>query len=407
MGLKVGVPKETYPGERRVALVPALVPQLKGAGVEAVLVEQGAGAEAGFPDSAYAEQGARVVESRQEVFEGADVVLQVRTPGANPERGREDLELLRPGQVVIGFLEPLTALDAVKALAERWVTAFALELMPRITRAQSMDALSSQATVAGYKAVLLAAEALPKMFPMMMTAAGTITPAHVFVVGAGVAGLQAIATARKLGAVVQAYDIRPETKEQVESLGAKFVELGLETEEARAEGGYAREMGEEFYKKQREMMRRVVAESDVVITTAAVPGKRAPVLITEEMVKGMAPGSVIVDVAAERGGNCELTKPGETVTVHGVTIIGAVNLPATVPYHASQMYARNVTTFLLGMLKDGELKLDLDDPIVRDTLVTRDGEVVHPRVRERLGLPPAVGVGAVAEAETGTEGGEG
>ncbi len=407
MGLKVGVPKETYPGERRVALVPALVPQLKGAGVEAVLVEQGAGAEAGFPDSAYAEQGARVVESRQEVFEGADVVLQVRTPGANPERGREDLELLRPGQVVIGFLEPLTALDAVKALAERRVTAFALELMPRITRAQSMDALSSQATVAGYKAVLLAAEALPKMFPMMMTAAGTITPAHVFVVGAGVAGLQAIATARKLGAVVQAYDIRPETKEQVESLGAKFVELGLETEEARAEGGYAREMGEEFYRKQREMMRRVVAESDVVITTAAVPGKRAPVLITEEMVKGMAPGSVIVDVAAERGGNCELTKPGETVTVHGVTIIGAVNLPATVPYHASQMYARNVTTFLLGMLKDGELKLDLDDPIVRDTLVTRDGEVVHPRVRERLGLPPAVGVGAAAEAETGTEGGEG
>lgn len=407
MGLKVGVPKETYPGERRVALVPALVPQLKGAGVEAVLVERGAGAEAGFPDPAYAEQGARVVESRQEVFEGADVVLQVRTPGANPERGREDLELLRPGQVVIGFMEPLTALDAVKALAERRVTAFALELMPRITRAQSMDALSSQATVAGYKAVLLAAEALPKMFPMMMTAAGTITPAHVFVVGAGVAGLQAIATARKLGAVVQAYDIRPETKEQVESLGAKFVELGLETEEARAEGGYAREMGEEFYRKQREMMRRVVAESDVVITTAAVPGKRAPVLITEEMVKGMAPGSVIVDVAAERGGNCELTKPGETVTVHGVTIIGAVNLPATVPYHASQMYARNVTTFLLAMLKDGELKLDLDDPIVRDTLVTRDGEVVHPRVRERLGLPPAVGVGAAAEAETGTEGGEG
>ena len=392
MGLVIGTPKETYPGERRVAVVPATVEMLQKAGAQ-VIVETGAGVEAGYPDEQYEERGAKIAKSRKEVFEKADVVVQVRGLGANPEAGKADLELLKPGQVVIGFLEPLTALEEMKALAERKAVAFAMELMPRITRAQSMDALSSQATIAGYKAVLLAAEALPKMFPMMMTAAGTITPAHVFVVGVGVAGLQAIATARKLGAVVVAYDIRPETKEQVESLGAKFAELGLETEEARAEGGYAREMDEEFYKKQREMMLRVVAESDVVITTAAVPGKRAPVLVTEEMVKGMQPGSVIVDLAAERGGNCELTQPGETVQAHGVTILGPLNLPATVPYHASQMYARNVAHFLLNMLKDGELHLDLEDPITHDTLVARDGEVVHPKVRELLGLPPAVEAG--------------
>ncbi len=393
MALVIGTPKETYPGERRVAVVPATVEMLQRADAQ-VIVETGAGAEAGYPDEQYEEKGAKIAQSREEVFEKADVVLQVRGLGANPQQGKADLELLKPGQVVIGFLEPLTALGEMKALAERRVTAFAMELMPRITRAQSMDALSSQATIAGYKAVLLAAEALPKMFPMMMTAAGTITPAHVFVVGAGVAGLQAIATARKLGAVVTAYDIRPETKEQVESLGAKFAELGLETEEARAEGGYAREMGEEFYKKQREMMLRVVAESDVVITTAAVPGKRAPVLVTEEMVRRMQPRSVIVDLAAERGGNCELTQPGETVEAHGVTILGPVNLPATVPYHASQMYARNVANFLLNMVKDGELHFDVEDPITRETLVTRDGEVVHPKVRELLGLPPAVEAGA-------------
>ena len=393
MALVIGTPKETYPGERRVAVVPATVEMLQRADAQ-VIVETGAGSEAGYPDEQYEEKGAKIAKSREEVFEKADVVLQVRGLGANPQQGKADLELLKPGQVVIGFLEPLTALEEMKALAERRVTAFAMELMPRITRAQSMDALSSQATIAGYKAVLLAAEALPKMFPMMMTAAGTITPAHVFVVGAGVAGLQAIATARKLGAVVTAYDIRPETKEQVESLGAKFAELGLETEEARAEGGYAREMGEEFYKKQREMMLRVVAESDVVITTAAVPGKRAPVLVTEEMVRRMQPRSVIVDLAAERGGNCELTQPGETVEAHGVTILGPVNLPATVPYHASQMYARNVANFLLNMVKDGELHFDLEDPITRETLVARDGEVVHPKVRELLGLPPAVEAGA-------------
>jgi NAD(P) transhydrogenase subunit alpha len=392
----IGAPKETYPGERRVAIVPALVPSLTQAGLE-VLVETGAGAEAGYPDAAYEEKGARVVGGRAELFQNADVVLQVRALGANPEQGRADLELLHESQTIIGFLEPLTALEEVKALAERVVTAFAMELIPRITRAQSMDALSSQATVAGYKAAILAAETLPKMFPMLMTAAGTITPAHVFIVGVGVAGLQAIATARKLGAVVQAYDIRPEVKEQVQSLGAKFVELGLETEEATAEGGYAREMGEEFYKKQREMMLRVVAESDVVITTAAVPGKRAPILVTEEMVKGMRPGSVIVDLAAERGGNCELTEPGKTVVVHGVTILGPANLPATVPYHASQMYAKNISTFLLHLIHDGKLTIDEEDPITRDTLVVREGEVVHPKVRELLGLPPAVG----AEAKGG------
>ena len=392
----IGAPRETYPGERRVALVPSAVPALTQAGLE-VLVEKGAGAEAGYPDASYEEKGARVVSGRAELFQNADVILQVRALGANPDQGRADLELLREGQTVIGFLEPLTAREEVQALSERQVTAFAMELIPRITRAQSMDALSSQATVAGYKAAILAAETLPRMFPMLMTAAGTVTPAHVLIVGVGVAGLQAIATTRKLGAVVQAYDIRPEVKEQVESLGAKFVELGLETEEATAAGGYAREMDEEFYKKQREMMLRVVAESDVVITTAAVPGKRAPILVTEEMVKGMRPSSVIVDLAAERGGNCELTQPGETAQVHGVTILGHANLPATVPYHASQMYAKNVSSFLLHLIQDGELRIDLEDPIAHDTLVLRDGEVVHPKVRELLGLPPAVG----AEAKGG------
>jgi len=299
----------------------------------------------------------------------------------------EDLELTREGQAVVAFLEPLSAAESVKKLAERRLKAFAMELMPRITRAQSMDALSSLATVAGYKAVLLAADHLPRMFPMMMTAAGTVSPARVFVIGAGVAGLQAIATARRLGAVVSAYDVRPAVKEQVESLGGKFVELELETVESEDKGGYAKAMDEEFYRKQREMMTRVVAENHVVITTAAVPGKKAPVLITEEMVKGMTPGSVIVDLAAERGGNCELTRAGETALSHGVTIIGPINLPATVPYHSSQMYSKNISTFLLHLVKEGELVIDLSDEITRETLLTLDGEVLNPRVREILGMP--------------------
>jgi len=381
----VGVPKEAFPNERCVALVPGTVPPLTKKGLT-VLIEKGAGARAGFSDEEYIKQGARIVEDRDELFSQADVILTVHGPGAHSEAGSADLKRLSAGKTVIGFLDPLGTPQGVQALAEHGVTAFSMELMPRITRAQPMDALSSFATVAGYKAVLLAAEVLPKMFPMLMTAAGTITPARVFVVGAGVAGLQAIATARRLGAVVQAYDVRPAVKEQVESLGATFIELALETKEAEDKGGYAKEMGEEFYRRQREMMTEVVAGSDVVITTASIPGKKAPVLITAEMVKGMPLGSVIVDLAAERGGNCALTRPGETVVEDGVTIRGPINLPATVPYHASQMYGKNISNFLLHLVKDGEIELDTDDEITKGTLVTHAGEVVHPRVRELLGL---------------------
>ena len=383
--ITVGVPKETFPGERRVAVVPAAIPGLTKAGLD-VLVEGDAGEAAGFHDAEYEEKGARVVTQRAEIFSAADVILQVRGLGANPEAGRADLDRLHPGQILIALLEPLAEPGTVQELAERGVRAFAMELIPRVTRAQSMDALSSMATVAGYKAVLLAAEALPKLFPMMMTAAGTITPARAFVVGAGVAGLQAIATARRLGAVVQAYDIRPAVKEQVESLGAKFVELPVEAEDTESTGGYARAMDEAFYRRQRETMARVVAESDVVITTAAVPGKRAPILITDEMVKGMRPGSVIVDLAAERGGNCALTRPGERVVEHDVTVLGPINLPSTVPYHASQMYAKNISNVLLHLVKDGGIHLEEEDEIIRETMVTQGGQVVHPRVREKLGL---------------------
>jgi len=384
----VGIPRETFPGERRVSVTPAVVPGLMKKGIE-VAVEPGAGASAGFGDGAYQEKGARLARDRADLFGTADVILQVRGLGANPDAGRADLSLLRADQIVIGFLEPLTAREAIEALADRGVVALSMELMPRITRAQSMDALSSQATVAGYKAVILAAEASPRMFPMLTTAAGTIAPARVFVVGAGVAGLQAIASARRLGAVVSAYDVRPAVREQVQSLGAKFVEMELSAGEAEDKSGYAKAMGEEFYRRQRELMAKVVCESDVVITTAVVPGRRAPVLITAEMVHKMAPGSVIVDLAAERGGNCELTRPGETVCENGVVILGPANLPATTPYHASMMYARNITTFLLHMVKDGKVQLDEKDEIVRETLVTRGGRVVHPKVREALGLAVA------------------
>ncbi|MBN2288505.1 MAG: Re/Si-specific NAD(P)(+) transhydrogenase subunit alpha [Candidatus Glassbacteria bacterium] len=382
----VGVPRETYPGGCQVAVVPDAVPGLVKAGLE-VLVEQGAGEAAGYPDRAYRDKGAALAVSRDEVFSRADIVLQYQAFGANPQ-GDADLERVRQGQAVIAFLEPLSNAGAAGRLAGTGAAAFSMELMPRITRAQSMDALSSMATVSGYKAVLLAAGHLPRMFPMMMTAAGTATPARVFVVGAGVAGLQAIATSRRLGAVVQAYDVRPAVKEQVESLGSKFLELELEAGEAEDSGGYAREMNEEFLRRQREMMARAVADSDVVITTAAVPGKKAPVLVTAGMVENMRTGSVVVDLAAERGGNCELTKPGETVLEHGVSIIGPVNLPSTVPYHSSQMYSRNVTTFLLHLIKEGQLVIDTEDEITRETLVAAGGEVVHPRVREILGLAP-------------------
>ena len=379
----VGIPAETFPGERRVAAVPAVLPALTKAGLE-VLVEPGAGASAGFPDADYVEKGAALAADRADLFATADVVLQVRTLGANPDAGRADLERMRPGQVVIGLSDPLGAPAAARELAGRGVTAFSMELIPRITRAQSMDALSSMATVAGYKAVLVAAEALPRLFPMMMTAAGTVTPARVFVVGAGVAGLQAIASARRLGAKVEAYDVRPAVKEQVESLGASFVDLPLDTAETEDAGGYAKAQNEAFLARQRETMARVVAASDVVITTALVPGRPAPVLVTDGMVAGMTPGSVVVDLAAERGGNVEPSRADEAVTAHGVTVLGPTNLPATVPYHASQMYARNVSALLLHLVRDGAVALDPDDEITAGTLVSRDGEVVHPKVRELL-----------------------
>jgi len=382
-GMKIGVIKESYPGERRVALIPESLTVLGKRGHE-VSVEAGAGTEAGFPDDEYRQKGATVVAERTEVFASADVILQVRGLGANPDAGRADLELMRPDQVLIGLYDPLSNPQSVKDLAGKKVKAFAMELLPRITRAQSMDVLSSQATIAGYKAVLVAADITPRMFPMMMTAAGTISPAHVLVIGAGVAGLQAVATARRLGAVVRAYDVRPAVKEQVESLGGKFVEMELETEGAEDAGGYAKDMGDEFIRRQRELMARVVADSHAVVTTAAIPGKKSPVLITADMVEKMMPGSVIVDLAAERGGNCELTRADETVVENGVTILGPTNLPSAVPFHASQMYARNLVTFLEEMTKDGELSLDMENEVLRDTLLTSDGVVVQPRIKELL-----------------------
>lgn len=394
--LVVGVVRESFPGEHRVALVPGSVPQLKKAGLQ-VFVEAGAGRDAGFRDEEYTAQGARIVAQPDEVFAQADILLHVRAAGANPQEGQKDFERLRREQVVIGMLDPLSVPQPVTDLAARGVTAFALELVPRITRAQSMDVLSSMATVAGYKAVLLAAAHLPRMFPMMMTAAGTITPARVLVIGAGVAGLQAISTARRLGGVVQGYDIRPTVKEQIQSLGAKFVELPLEAGQAEAAGGYARQMDEAFYRRQRELLGKVIKDSDVLITTAAVPGKKAPVLVTAEMVRAMAPGSVVVDVAAERGGNVELTRLDETVVEHGVTILGPGNLAATVPYHASQMYSRNITTFLLNLIKDRAPRINLDDEVISSTLLTRNGEVVHPHVRELLGIKPMVPEATVPE----------
>jgi NAD(P) transhydrogenase subunit alpha len=379
--MKVGVPRETWPGEHRVALIPAAAAALKKAGLD-VVVEQDAGAAAGFPSSAYTSAGA-TVSPRDAVFSTADILLQVRS--VPPDGGR-----LRRGQAVIGFADPLGSPEAIRALAQAGVTAFSMELMPRITRAQSMDALSSMATIAGYKGVLMAADHLPRMFPMLMTAAGTVTAARVFIVGAGVAGLQAIATSRRLGARVEAYDVRPAVKEQVQSLGARFVEMPLETADSEDKGGYAKAQDESFYRRQREMMLKVVAGSDVVITTALIPGKKAPTLVTKEMVEGMAPGSVVVDLAAERGGNCELTRPDEVVVHNGVTILGPSNPPAMVPYHASQMYSKNITTFLAHLLgKDGatkpSLELDLSDEITRETLLTRDGDIVHARVKELLG----------------------
>jgi H+-translocating NAD(P) transhydrogenase subunit alpha len=387
----VGVPKESYPGERRVALVPAVVPALAKAGME-VVIETRAGEPAGYLDALYTEKGAKILPDRASVFRSADVIVQVLCYGSNDKNGKEDLPLFRRDQVLIGFLRPLGLAETVQQIAATGVTSFSVELMPRTTRAQSMDALSSMATISGYKAVLVAGEISIRIFPMMTTAAGTITPARVFVIGAGVAGLQAISTARRLGAVASAYDMRPAAKEQVQSLGGRFIELPIEAQNAQDARGYGTAQDETFYARQRELLARVVAESDVVITTAVIPGKKSPVLITADMVKHMAPGSVIVDLAAERGGNCELTRVGETVDVNGVSIVGTINLASTVPYHASQMYARNVTTFLTYMVKEGKLQLNLQDEIIRETMVTRGGEIVNARVREFY-KPPALVAG--------------
>lgn len=384
----IGIPKESFPGERRVAMTPALVPSLIEAG-QTVLVETQAGERAGHSDEEYKQKGARIVASRQELFSLAEVILQVLALSANPPRGLADLELMSPGQVLIGFLRPLGSRENILRLAGAQITGFAIELLPRITRAQSMDALSSMSTIAGYKAVLVAADLTPKMFPMMMTAAGTIKPARLFVIGAGVLGLQAIATARRLGAVVQGYDVRPAVKQEVESLGARFLEIPLETEESKQAGGYAKEKDESFYRRQRALLADAVAQSDVVITTAVVPGAKAPILITEEMLRRMAPGSVVMDLAAERGGNCALTEPGRTVVREGVIIASPINIASSVPIDASRMYAHNMCAFLRHVVDGSKLNMDMQDPIIADTMITHDGKVVNGRIRDFHHLSPA------------------
>ncbi|MFC1758852.1 Re/Si-specific NAD(P)(+) transhydrogenase subunit alpha [Planctomycetota bacterium] len=395
--MKIAVLKETFPGERRVALTPAAVAPLKKAGCE-VIVEAGAGVAAGYPDSRFVDSGATVIGQRSEAY-AADIVTSVRTLGTNPEAGKEDLQWMRSGQLLVGTCDPLGNPKAAEDIANTGASLFGLELIPRITRAQSMDILSSMACIAGYRAVLIGAVELPKMFPLMMTAAGTISPARVFVIGAGVAGLQAIATAKRLGAVVHAYDVRPAVREQCESLGAKFVELELDAGTSEDKGGYAKAMGEEFYVKQRALMAEVVAESDVVITTAAIPGRQSPLLITADAVKGMQPGSVIVDLAAERGGNCELSRADERTVEHDITILGPTNLPSEIPFHASQMFGKNVTTFLLHLISDGKVELDLSDEITRDTLVTHEGQIVNNRIRQLLEMEPLPDPQADANAD--------
>ena len=381
--LILGVLCEADPGERRVAIVPFAVPGLRKAGAE-VLIQAGAGRTAGFTDDQYVAKGAIIAADREDVFARSHVILQVRSLGACSEHSDADLGLLRQGQILIAGCEPLWCPESIGKAAATGATVFALELVPRITRAQSMDILSSMATIAGYRAVLLAAIESPRMFPMMMTAAGTLKPARVLVIGAGVAGLQAIASARRMGAVVFGYDIRPAVKEQIESLGGKFVVLDAKADNAESAGGYAKQMSDEFYRQQREALKKVVADCDVVITTAAIPGKKAPILVTREMVEAMAPGSVVVDIAAERGGNCDVTIAGETVELNDVKILGPVNLASSIPTHASEMFSKNMTTLLMLIIKSGVVKIDTSDEILRETLVTQNGEVVSDRVRELL-----------------------
>lgn len=377
--MKVGVPKESFPGERRVAISPASLPALTKSGIE-VIVESGAGQNAGYPDAAYRDKGATVVADRQAVF-AADAIVQVRAAGENLVHGKDDLQWMRPGQWVIASCDALSNRESVEAIATTGATLFALELIPRITRAQSMDILSSQATIAGYRAVLTAAMELHKLFPMMMTAAGTLTAAKVFVLGAGVAGLQAIATAKKMGGIVYGYDLRPACREQVESLGGKFVELQIANSNAEDKGGYAKAMDEEFYRQQRAQLAQTVAQCDVVITTAAIPGRKSPLLVTADAVRSMQPGSVVVDLAAQRGGNCELTVADQRVIDSGVTILGPTNIVSDAAYHASLMFGNNVTKFLQNMVKAGNANINMEDEIVRDTMVTRDGAVVHAKLQ--------------------------
>lgn len=386
--MKIGVPKESAPGERRVALVPDALKATAKLGAD-VLVESGAGVEAGFEDEAYVAAGARIVNNATAL--GADLVLKVQPPSDG------EIALLSKGAALISFLKPLDMPELPQKLAARGVSAFSMELMPRITRAQSMDALSSQSTIAGYRAVLLAASALPRIFPMLVTAAGTLQPAQVLVVGVGVAGLQALGTAKRLGARTSGYDTRPVVREQVESLGAKFIELDLDTAGSEDAGGYAKAQSEEFYRQQRRLLGEHVSRSDVVITTALVPGQRAPLLIEEDAVKAMRPGSVIVDLAAEKGGNVALTKADQDIRVHGVTIIGHTNLPSEIPAHASQMYAKNLTTFLEHLVKDAAVTFDFSDEITTGTLVSYDGKVVNERLGGTMPAPPAAPAEAAAK----------
>ena len=383
----VGIPAEIKSAEKRVAMSPANVQSLTDKGVK-VLFQTNAGDAAGYPDALYTAAGATISTDRAEIFAQADIILQVQSFGSNNENSEADLASLRSGQMVIGMMDPLASPQAAQAVADKGATAIALELVPRISRAQSMDVLSSMATLAGYKAVLMGASAAPRIFPMLMTAAGTLQPARVLIMGVGVAGLQACATAKRLGAVVEAYDVRPAAREQIISVGAKPVELDLDTGESEGAGGYAKAQGEDFLKRQRELMTAVVAEQDIIITTAAIPGAKSPILVTEDMVKAMKPGSVIVDLAAERGGNCDLTEQGKTVVAHGVTILGPENVPSELAHHASQMYGKNMQTLLELILdEEGNLNLDFNDEIVAGTVVAHKGEIPHPHMRKLLGLP--------------------
>jgi len=383
----IGIPSEIKSAEQRVAMSPVNVQSLTDKGIK-VLFQTNAGSAAGYPDAEYAAVGATISTDRAEIFAQADIILQVQSFGSNNDNSGADLASLRSGQLVIGMMDPLASPQAAQAVAEKGATAIALELVPRISRAQSMDVLSSMATLAGYKAVLMGASAAPRIFPMLMTAAGTLQPARVLIMGVGVAGLQACATAKRLGAVVEAYDVRPAAREQIISVGAKPVELDLDTGESEGAGGYAKEQGEDFLRRQRELMTEVVAQQDVIITTAAIPGAKSPILVTEDMVKAMKPGSVIVDLAAERGGNCDLTEQGKTVVAHGVTILGPENVPSELAYHASQMYGKNMQTLLELILDDeGNLNLDFNDEIVAGTVVAHQGDVPHPHMRKLLGLP--------------------